>query len=280
MEVGRDVLKHIVLITEKSLENETALKKECRKQGVSFHNTLPEEETLITETLYITDYENICNQLLSEKANVLVWLHEGNRRQDLSKAPYAVEGMEEVDFTYLKRVYDRYMGNPWTITETKRCIIREMTEEDLEELYEIYAEPSITQFTEGLYEDYEEELEYTRSYIKNAYVFWGYGTWIIIKKDTGKIIGRAGFNTRDGFEYPELGFIIAKPYQNKGYAYEVCRKLLQIGKEDYEFSAVQALVKKENIASMKLCQKLGFERKKQVNLKGETYEYFVSGLAF
>ena len=104
------------------------LEAECEKRNVSLSYVLPDEDTLIKETLYITDHEDICRQLLEEKANVLVWLHENNRYMNLSQAPYAIENIEEMDFIYAERIFRRFQKLPWNLTETKRCIIREITE--------------------------------------------------------------------------------------------------------------------------------------------------------
>lgn len=269
------MLKYIIFVTEKEVPRLIELEEECRKREVCMSYILPEEETLIKETLYITDHEEICKQLLEEKANVLVWLHEENRDKDLSGVPYVIENMEEIDFVYAERIFRRFQKLPWIIAETARCIIREMTEEDLDAVYEVYAAPSITKYMEGLYESREEELEYTRSYIQNAYTFWGYGTWVIERKLDQKIIGRVGFNLRDGYEEPELGFVIMESEQRKGYAYECCVAVLKLGKEEYEFEKVQTLVKEGNISSINLCQKLGFELQGKVWEEKEEYLRFL-----
>ena len=253
------MLKYIIFITEKEVPALKEMESECRKREIALLYGLPEEDTLINETLYITDHDEICKQLLEEKANVLVWLHEDNREKDLGQVPYAIENIQEIDFAYAEKIYQRFQRIPWQIAETKRCIIREMIEEDLDAVYEVYAAPSITKYMEGLYENREEELEYTRSYIQNAYTFWGYGTWVIEKKTDHKIIGRVGFNLRDGYEEPELGFVIMEKEQKKGYALECCEAVLKVGKEEYEFEQIQALIKEGNEASVNLCKKLGFE---------------------
>ena len=74
-------------------------------------------------------------------------------------ADMVVEGFEEVDMTFLQRVYERHFNIPWTILETERCIVRELEISDLDDLFSMYAEPGMTDYMEGLYE-YEEELEY------------------------------------------------------------------------------------------------------------------------
>lgn len=269
------MLKYIIFATEKKVPELKELEQECKKREICLLYIFPEEETLIAETLYITDHEEIAKQLLEEKANVLVWIHEENKHKNLTFAPYAIENIEEMDFRYVQRIYQRFQNLPWKIAETNRCMIREMTEEDLDAVYEIYAGDSITKYMEGLYENREKELEYTRSYIKNAYNFYGYGTWVIERKSDNKIIGRVGFNLRDGYEDAELGFVIMEEEQKKGYAYECCMEVLKLGKEEYEFEKVQALVKEGNTDSIGLCHKLGFEFYEKVQVEGEEYLRFL-----
>lgn len=269
------MLKYIVFVTEEKIPEMKVLEAECKEKGVCVFFSLPEEETLISETLYITDHEEICKGFLEEKVNVLVWLHENNRHKNFCQAPYAMENIQDLDFVYAERIWKRFQNLPWMIAETDRCIIREMTEEDLDAVYEVYAGESITRYMEGLYENRQEELEYTRSYIQSAYRFWGYGTWVIERKSDKKIIGRVGFNLRDGFEDAELGFVIMEEEQQKGYAYECCQAVLKIGREEYEFERVQTLVREGNNASINLCYKLGFEYQGKVQEEGKEYLRFL-----
>lgn len=269
------MLKDIIIIAERKIEKLEALENECKKKKIHFFYSFPEKVTLISETLYITDSLEIYSGLKEEGANVLVWLHKENKNRNFREAVYAVEKIEEINLKYLEQVYCRFMGIPWIITETERCIIREMKEDDVDEIYRIYEGKTITKYMEGLYENKEEEKEFIRSYIKNAYEFYGYGTWVIYEKKAGILIGRIGYNLREGYEEPELGFVIDERYQKKGYAYECCKAALLVGKEDYEFETIQALVKEENKASWSLCEKLGFVLREKVVWEGEEYLRFL-----
>ena len=71
--------------------------------------------------------------------------------------------------------------------------------EDVEDFYRIYADPSITRFMEGLYPDVEQEKEYVREYIEKVYTFFEFGVWTVVEKESGSVIGRAGFSYREGF---------------------------------------------------------------------------------
>ena len=203
--------------------------------------------------LWITDQGQRAQELLRFDCPVLAWLHEHNRDQNFS-------GVR------------RYMGIPWDILTTDRCLVRETRAEDLNALYEIYAEPSVTQYTEGLYPQRAQEEAYLKDYTENMYYFYNYGVWTICDRTTGQVIGRAGFSNREGYENPELGFVIGVPWQRQGYATEVCKALLEYGKEELGFEQVQMLVMPENEVSLRLAGNLGFHRQDQVTWGGSLYE--------
>ncbi|MCR4787542.1 MAG: GNAT family N-acetyltransferase [Lachnospiraceae bacterium] len=168
------------------------------------------------------------------------------------------EGKDHVP-DHLVKIHQRLNNIPWTILETERLTVRETVVSDVPRFYEIYGDPSTTEFIEDLFEDPEEEIEYTKNYIERIYGFYGYGIWTVIKKDDGKIIGRAGVTDREGFDIPEIGFVIAPEYRRCGYAFEVCSAILDYAKNELGFSEIQALVKPENIVSIDLLKKLSFE---------------------
>ena len=141
----------------------------------------------------------------------------------------------------------------------------------MDAFYGIYAHPSVTAYMEDLFSDRDRELAYTRDYIKNIYELYGFGVWTVLLRETGEVIGRAGLSYREGFEDPELGFLIAVPWQGRGLATEVCRAILTFGKEELEFTKVIAFVMPENAVSCHLLQKLGFQEKEEVRLLGKRH---------
>lgn len=219
-----------------------------------------------------------------EKMNIasIGYLNPICGKQDLSQTEVLVEGFDEVDFFFLERIYQRKHGIPWTVIETDRCFLREMTMEDLDALYQLYEEPEITRYMEGLYEDREKEEEYTRAYINNMYRFYGYGMWLVIEKETGKIIGRAGLNNADIHGEPalEMGYMVGKPYQNQGYATEVCEGILQFAAEATEFKMINCLIQKENVKSVHLIEKLDFTWEEELEIQEKTMQRYTKTLHF
>lgn len=221
--------------------------------------------------LWITDNREQAEEWKAQGRAVLIYLHEGNRGQDFSGFRYAVEEPEDLDEVYVERIYRRLKGLPWKILETERCIVRETTEDDVEDFYNIYQEPAITKYMEGLFPEKSAERQYIREYIEKVYGYYEFGVWTVLEKESGAVIGRAGFSYREGYEEPELGYIIGVPWQRKGYAEEVCRGILDFGWKELGFGAVQVLVETENEPSLHLCRKLGFTGEEIVQIGGRKH---------
>lgn len=221
--------------------------------------------------LVITDNGESARTLQANGIAVLAFLHEHNRGESFEGVLYAMENPTELDVDYLEKVYRRHHGMPWEILETERCRLRETTVEDVEAFYEIYKEPSITEYMEDLFQDIDEERQYVRDYIDKVYGFYGFGVWTVIEKASGEIIGRAGLSYREGFEDAELGFVIGVPWQRQGYAYEVCHAIMEYGKTELELPVIQAFVEIENDKSVRLCEKLGMRKAQQVEIQGIRY---------
>ena len=187
---------------------------------------------------------------------------EETERAADAQADIIVEGFDEVDVQFLDRIMKRAQGLPWITVVTEHCYLREITLDDLDDLFELYAQPGITDYTEPLYERPREE-QYTRDYIDKMYRFYGYGMWLVCDRESGVLIGRAGFSHQDlGAEIVlEMGYIIGVPYQRRGYATEVCKKLIEFARTNLsDFETLNCFVEPGNTASHGLMEKLRFHR--------------------
>lgn len=243
--------------------------------GTSLRNKSGSMIIAARHTLYITDNPLCYEELRKMSLPTIVYMHEDNRGASFPQAGYAIENIDEIEYSSLELAYLRLTGMPWLISETPRCIIRETTVEDVDSFYEIYKEPSITEYMENLFEDRDTEKEYIKDYIKTVYGFYGYGMWTVLDKRENKVIGRAGISWREGFDIPELGFVIAVPYQRQGYAYEVCSAVLEYGVKEVGFTSFQALIIEGNEKSMSLCRKLGFSYAEKTEIDGIVYNRMV-----
>ena len=91
---------------------------------------------------------------------------------------------------------------------------------------------------------------------------------------SGKIVGRCGLSPIPSLggqsenapelrktqqeEGIELGYLIGRVFQGKGYAFEACTAILRFAREQLGCKRVSAVIHRENIPSLRLAKKLGF----------------------
>ncbi len=223
------------------------------------------------QTLYVTDQEEVAKKLLEAGLAVLGYSHAQNECAGFKGVKYILEAPEGTPAEYFERVFRRYAGLPWSILETEHCYVRESCEEDVEAFYEIYKAPEVTHYTEDLFEHAVSEKAYIREYIEKVYAYFEFGVWTVVLKESGEIIGRAGISVREGFDEPELGYVFGLPWQGKGLAKEVCEGIIKYAKEELEITQLQVLIQEGNEASVRLAQKLGFEKEDDLIIEGKPH---------
>lgn len=268
-----------VYLTDADLAaNFVEMERGCKEQGIdiSFVSTYTAEKIMKEMSLsrkrnclFITDDVKTFQSLQAENQFVLVYLHALNYSLSFPEAPYLMEHPEELGVEYLERIFRRFCYLPWNILETQHCMVRETVEEDVPCFFEIYSEPQITEYMEGLYPTVEEETEYTTKYRKYMYEFYEHGVWTILYKKTGEIMGRAGIAIRQGYEEPEICFMTAVPFQRKGYTMEVVKAVMEYGRENFGYEQYIAFSHPENEVSKHLLERLGFICEEKVILAVE-----------
>lgn len=280
MQMNQYILEQVeVYLTDTSLkENFAEMDRGCREQGIGMRivsagsiENVTKEMALSDkkDCLFITDDVRIYQILNAEKRFVLVYLHAMNYGISFPEAPYLMEHPEELGVEYLERIFRRFRHLPWNILETQHCAVRETVEEDVPYFFNIYKEPQITEYMEGLYPTVEEETEYTTKYRKYMYEFYEHGVWTVLYKETGEIMGRAGIAVRQGYEEPEICFMTAVPFQRKGYTMEVVKAVMEYGRENFGYEQYIAFSHPENEVSKHLLERLGFFCEEKVILAVE-----------
>lgn len=225
------------------------------------------------DTIYETKQWNECNTLaicawdyeieyLKEtKIGVIAYQNPTFERQLFQEVLMIVEGFDELDYSFMEKMFQRRHNLPWKIFETQRTYVREMTLKDLPKLFDLYNKEGMTRFVEPL-KEWEEEVEYTKSYIKYQYGYFGYGMWLVYLKDTNQLIGRAGL---DNHEYKdevllEMGYMIDPDFHKKGFATEICLGIIEYAKKNLDFEKIYCFIQQENKASLSVVKKLKFKK--------------------
>ena len=159
------------------------------------------------------------------------------------------------------------------ILETNRLLFRQLTLEDFDHLYTLYSNPNVKKYVyqEAMTsEETKEELEW----IINIYSSQpGFGLWGTIYKETGEFIGRCGLLQWriDGRPEVEVTYMFAENYWGQGLGTEAALALMQYGFEELKLSRLICCIDAENLASIKVAERLGMAFEKEVNT-GESPE--------
>ena len=87
----------------------------------------------------------------------------------------------------------------------------------------------------------------------------GVGLWLARDTSTGALVGFCGF-LDTGAEHPELVYALPERFTGKGYATEMARASIAEARRHPDFATIFAAVDEENVASVRVLDKLGFQR--------------------
>ncbi|WP_426275102.1 GNAT family N-acetyltransferase [Chryseobacterium sp. S-02] len=157
--------------------------------------------------------------------------------------------------------------------ETERLIIRPMSLDDAEFIFDLYNRPKFIRF---IGDRNIKTVADAENYIRNRFLpqieKLGYGNYLILTKEGSHKIGGVGIFEREGLEIVDIGFSLLDEFEGKGYAYEAALKVKSVGMDDFGLKKISAITSKDNFSSQKLIEKLGLKFQKYVTLPGEDEE--------
>lgn len=166
----------------------------------------------------------------------------------------------ELDPEFEKRDALRKAGIPVEIARTDRLLIRETIDSDIPELYRIGTDQAVRKYIVPMQPTLEEEIVYTKAYVRHMYAFYDFGLWTVLEKDAygqKRVIGRAGLFPSDRMDgQVEMGYMIASECQGKGYGKEAAEAVLRYAFDVLDLEEVHLFVEKENKVSVKLAETL------------------------
>lgn len=166
----------------------------------------------------------------------------------------------ELDPEFEKRDALRKAGIPVEIARTDRLLIRETIDSDIPELYRIGTDQAVRKYIAPMQPTLEEEIVYTKAYVRHMYAFYDFGLWTVLEKDAygqERVIGRAGlFPSERLAGQIEMGYMIAPECQGNGYGKEAAETVLRYAFNVLDLEEVHLFVEKENKASVKLAETL------------------------
>ena len=145
------------------------------------------------------------------------------------------------------------------ILETDRLILRHQTLTDLDSLYALYCDPEMIRYIPDAPKNYEETRSELEWHMHGHPRRPELGLWTTIEKATNSYLGRCGLLpwSIDGQEEVEVAYSIAREYWGRGFGTEAAQAILEYGFENLKLSRLVCLIDSENIASIKVAEKIG-----------------------
>ncbi len=142
------------------------------------------------------------------------------------------------------------------VLETERLILRPITLEDRDDLYEYASDPENTKHTFPPHRSLEE----TEWLIANLFMRSPLGNFAIELKENGKMIGTCDLRINEEERSAELAYAINKKYWGNGYAPEAAAKLRDFAFETLKIERLWAKFAAGNPASGRVMDKIGMKQ--------------------
>lgn len=144
---------------------------------------------------------------------------------------------------------------------TQRLILREIAPEDDAAIFAIRGDYEVTRLNTGeAFHRVEQAAALIRS-IRNAYFEQSELRWGITLKGENVVIGMCGYNYWVRRDYRGcVGYDLARAYWGQGIMTEAMRAVIRFGFERMALNRIEADASAENAGSIRVMEKLGFQR--------------------
>ena len=156
------------------------------------------------------------------------------------------------------------------VIETQRLLLRELTPDDLDNLFALYRDPEVRRY----YPDGTRTLEETQRELASMirdYSEFGYGLWATIEKQTNRFIGRCGlipWTVEDQLEV-EVAYLLDKAYWGKGLGFEAAQASMRYGFQQIGLPRIVCMMFAANKGSRGIAKKLGMTFQQNVEVQGQ-----------
>jgi len=148
---------------------------------------------------------------------------------------------------------------PFPVIETERLVLRRITNDDLNEVFELRSNPETMQYIpRPLVKTTQDALDHIavieEKIVLNEGINWG-----ITLKNNSELLGIIGFYRMQPENYrAEIGYMLSPKFHEKGFITEAVKRLITFGFDELKLHSIEAVIDPENFASEKVLQKTGF----------------------
>lgn len=152
------------------------------------------------------------------------------------------------------------------VLETKRLRLRYIEDSDAQFIFELVNQKTWLKFIgdKGV-KDIPGALKYIDNIRINMYQKYGFGLYIMERKDDLALLGMCGLIKRDTLDDIDIGFAILGKYARQGYTLEASLALLTQAKEQ-GIKKIVVITNINNIQSIQLLEKIGLQYEKLISM--------------
>ncbi|MBC7633712.1 MAG: GNAT family N-acetyltransferase [Flavobacterium sp.] len=126
------------------------------------------------------------------------------------------------------------------------------------DLAAVYSDPDVARHIGAERLTFDETVAQVGRFVE-VWQKWGYGQAAVIEKATNAFIGRVGLHPWTDWNEVELGWVIARSHQRKGFATEAGRVWIDWASEHLPDDYLISVIHPDNTASISTAIKLGFD---------------------
>lgn len=161
---------------------------------------------------------------------------------------------------------------PFKNLESERLLLRQITNEDVKEVYELRSNPETMKYIpRPLVTDHEGALAHIKMINDKIETNEGIN-WAVTLKGSNKLLGIVGHYRIQWHNFrSEIGYMFLPECHGKGIATEVIQLLINYGFDEMNMHSLEAVIDPENLASARVLEKNGFVKEAHI-LENEYYE--------
>lgn len=168
-----------------------------------------------------------------------------------------------------------------TTLHTKRLLLRTVKTTDLDEVFFLRTNKNVNTFIKRdlkkTKKDILEFINQKKYETSKGYIYY----WVICLKGNFKMLGSIClWNFSKDRKTAEVGYNLHPDFQGLGIMNEALQKVLEFGFEDLKLDKIEAFTHKNNIKSIQLLEKNGFQlndcRKDEENIDNIIYEVILN----
>jgi RimJ/RimL family protein N-acetyltransferase len=161
------------------------------------------------------------------------------------------------------------------IAETERLVLRELTFDDVGDLFEIFSDPEAMRYYPST-----KSLDETRHWVtwnRDLYARYGFGLWAVVLKETSEVVGDCGLVTQrvEGRDEVELGYHTKRGHWRQGIATEAGLACRGIAFEKLDLDRLISIIRPKNSASARVAEKVGLRPSRQIVYRGLPHVLYV-----